>query len=283
MKLIDLFRPKQKLVKVHGSISFVVKGVSFTMVPVEGGTFTMGTPDEKEGDEWKHMAEKPLHKVTISSFYICQTQVTQKLWKAVMGDNPSYFHKMGNLEYYSGNFSKYYRPNLNRPVEFVTWDQCQLFIKKLNSITGKSFRLPTEAEWEYAARGGCKSKGYKYSGSNEIDDVAWYWKNSGKIPFSGSFKWDETNKYNHRTHPVAKKRPNELGIYDMSGNVWEYCYDFWGDYSNSPQINPTGPESGNVHVCRGGSWFSNPISCRVSSRDNFLTEGRNYKGLRLAL
>lgn len=283
MKLVDLIRPKRKLVKVEGILSFVVKGVSFNMVPVEGGTFIMGTKGElTENDRWSMVFEKPAHEVTLSSYYIGQTQVTQALWLAVMGENPSYFNKWGNLNYYSWHQRKY-NVDLQRPVEFVTWNQCKQFISKLNEITGKSFRLPTEAEWEYAARGGRKSKGYKFSGSNEIDDVAWFWRNSGKTPFNGNFKWDEMNKDNHRPHAVATKMPNELGLYDMSGNMWEYCSDFFGDYNDSPQINPKGPESGDVHVCRGGSWFSNPISCRVTNRDNFLNEGKNYIGLRLAL
>lgn len=155
----------------------------------------------------------------------------------------------------------------NLPVESVSYEDVKTFITKLNEKTGKTFRLPTEAEWEYAARGGKKSKGYKYSGSNNIDDVAWYYGNS-----------------NNKTHPVKTKRPNELGIYDMSGNVWEWCSDNYGAYSSSSQTNPTGPSSGSYRVDRGGSWHYNAGSCRVSTRFfSNPSDGYYYLGFRLAL
>ena len=202
----------------------------FDMVYVKGGTFTMGVTAEQGSDA--DSDEKPTHSVTVSDFYIGKYEVTQAQWRAVMGSNPSYF-KGDNL-----------------PVEKVSWDDIQEFIKKLNAQTGKKFRLPTEAEWEYAARGGNQSKGYKYSGSNSISEVAWYDGNSGD-----------------KTHPVGQKTPNELGIYDMSGNVWEWCQDWYGSYSSSSQTNPTGPSSGSSRVLRGGSWCNYAWDCRVSYRN----------------
>lgn len=227
--------------------TYNANGVSFQMVEVKGGTFTMGaTPEMKDS----HGYEKPAHKVTLTNdYYIGRTEVTQALWKAVMGNNPSWF-KGDNL-----------------PVESVSWDDCQEFISKLNSITGHNFRLPTEAEWEFAARGGNNSKHYQYSGSNNMDDVAWYENNSGD-----------------KTHPVASKQPNELGIYDMTGNVWECCSDWSGDYSSSSQTNPTGPSSGSGRVFRGGSWCNYASGCRSSLRNSFAPVDSNYYlGLRLVL
>ena len=231
-----------------GTQTFTVNGVSFTMVGVEGGTFTMGaTSEQGTSDPWDD--EYPTHSVTLSNFSIGETEVTQELWKAVMGSNPSYF---------SGT---------NLPVEYVSWNDCQTFITKLNTLTGKNFRLPTEAEWEYAARGGNKSKGYKYAGSNTLNDVAWYSDNSSS-----------------KTHPVKQKQPNELGLYDMSGNVYEWCQDWYGSYSSSSQTNPTGPAAGSDRVRRGGSWSGHARICRVSDRFN-LTPAYYFSslGLRLAL
>ena len=228
--------------------TFTVNGVSFEMIPVEGGTFTMGATSEQGSDAYDD--EKPTHQVTLSSYAIGKTEVTQALWKAVMGNNPSNF-KGDNL-----------------PVENVSWNDCQEFIQKLNQLTGQKFRLPTEAEWEFAARGGNKSKGYKYAGSNNIDEVAWYGED-----------WDTGS-----THPVATKRPNELGIYDMSGNVWEWCQDWYGDYSSSSQTNPKGPNTGSSRVNRGGSWDLNARNCRVSVRSYDTPYYGNYAlGFRLCL
>ena len=193
--------------------------------------------------------EKPAHQVTLSDYMICKTEVTQELWQAVMGKNRSRF-KGDNL-----------------PVENVSWNDCQEFIKKLNTLTGLNFRLPTEAEWEYAARGGNKSKGYKYSGSNNISSVAWYKGNASL-----------------KTHAVATMSPNELGLYDMSGNVCEWCSDWYGDYSSGSQTNPKGPSSGPIHVHRGGSWSCHARGSRVSKRNNYNPGNRSYfLGLRLAL
>jgi formylglycine-generating enzyme required for sulfatase activity len=230
------------------NISIPVKyGISIDMVRVEAGTFTMGATAEMKNTE---DSEKPTHRVTLTNdYYIGKYEVTQALWQAVMGDDPSYF-KGDNL-----------------PVEAVTWDDCQEFIGKLNRITGKTFRLPTEAEWEYAARGGNKSRGYQYSGSNNPSNVAWYDDNSGD-----------------KTHAVGTKQPNELGIYDMSGNVWEWCQDRLGAYSSSSQVNPTGANSGSYRVSRGGSWCEFARLCRSSCRDLTSPGNRNYDlGLRLVL
>jgi len=236
-------------------ITYTVNGVSFKMVPVEGGTFMMGACDE---DTDVLDSERPAHKVSLSNFQIGETEVSQALWQAVMGSNPS-------------NFSG----NPNRPVERVSWYNCQVFIAKLNQLTGMNFRLPTEAEWEFAACGGTKSKGYKYAGSNVINDVAWYKVNASDM---GSTSLD------YGPHSVGTKQANELGIYDMSGNVWEWCQDWYGDYSGESQINPIGPVSGTYRVARGGGWFNEAWECRVSRRTSSVPNHMEIAdGLRLAL
>ncbi len=226
-------------------LSFNVKGVTFNMIFVEGGTFIMGaTPGQK--DEAFSDEEPPTHR-SLESFYIGEMQVTQALWKAVMGDNPSKF-----------------KGNLKRPVECVSWLDCQEFIKKLNTITGKRFHLPTEAQWEYAARGGMKNNDLKYAGSSDLDSVAWYENNSGKT-----------------THPVAQKNPNELGLYDMIGNVWEWCHDGYGN--DDPEGNRD-TSSDFRHMIRGCCWRGNARYCRVSYRNNWITtKSGSHLGLRLAL
>ncbi|MDY6300597.1 MAG: SUMF1/EgtB/PvdO family nonheme iron enzyme [Bacteroidales bacterium] len=228
---------------------FTVNGVSFTMVEVEGGTFTMGATAE-QGDDAKE-DEYPPHQVTLSNYAIGQTEVTQELWKAVMGDNPSSYSWLDDL---------------NRPVDMI--DACYYeFIDSLNKLTGWRFRLPTEAEWEFAARGGNRSRGYKYSGSDNLDEVAWY------------------NCSSYEALPVATKAPNELGLYDMSGNVEELCSDFYGEYSSESQTNPTGSAPGTfpVQVFRGGHLNSIDIDCRVTHRDKQSPQWTSpYGGFRLA-
>ena len=218
-----------------------------SMVYVEGGTFDMGATSEQASHAYSD--ESPVHSVTLSGFYMGATEVTQRQWKAIMGSNPSYF--VGD----------------NRPVERVSWNDCQEFIRKLNQLTGMTFRLPTEAEWEYAARGGNKSQHYIYAGSNSIDNVAWYTDNSGSS-----------------THPVKGKQANELGLYDMSGNVWEWCSDWYGSYGSSSQTNPTGPSTGSYRVLRGGSWYHGAGYCRVSYRRSNRPDTRTYSfGFRLSI
>ena len=234
--------------------TFKVRGVSFNMIRVDGGTFTMGATSD-QGDE-ANGGGGTAHRVTLSTYYIGETEVTQSLSAAVGGG-------------FSGS---------QKPVESTSWDYCQQFIKDLKSLTGMNFRLPTEAEWEFAARGGNSSQGYKYSGYNNIDYVAWYKKNAFDLA---------KNDPNYGVHSVASKWPNELGLYDMSGNVWEWCQDWYGSYSNCSQTNPTGPSSGRQRVVRGGSWRSYERDCFVWSRYAFAPSyrGSDYHnlGLRLAL
>ncbi len=249
-ELIERLRGDQQyLAKFDEGLYLEVNGVSFIMVKVQGGKFTMGATSEQGDDAFND--EKPAHQVTLGTYYIGQTEVTQELWEAVMGSNPSEFN------------------GTKLPVDRVSWNKCQEFITKLNALTGLNFRLPTEAEWEYAARGGNKSQGYKYSGSNNLGDVAWYGGNSGD-----------------KTHDVATKQPNELGIFDMSGNVYEWCQNWYGEnyYSSSPSSNPTGPASGSLRVYRGGGWDSRAGNCRVAFRGGDSADYRgDYLGFRLAL
>ena len=231
----------------------IIQNLIANMVRVEGGTFMMGPTSEQGGDTYDW--EKPAHQVTVSSFSIGKYEVTQEEWEAVMGSIPPEIH------YCNFGFM-----GAKHPVVFVSWDECMEFIRKLNAKTGRNFRLPTEAEWEFAARGGVRSNNYKYSGSNNLNDVAWFTDNSGYHP-----------------HAVGGKQANELGLYDMSGNVWEWCSDWYGSYSSSSQTNPTGSTSGSDRVIRGGSW-NNAKDCRVSSRDFAVPVNSSLCcGLRLAL
>ena len=226
----------------------IIEGINLSdneMIFVQGDTFSMGS-NYGESDE------KPVHRVTLSSYYIGKYEVTQKLWYDIMRTNPSSFGGCDNC-----------------PVEKVSWNDVQKFITKLNATTGKVYRLPTEAEWEFAARGGNKSKGYIYSGSNSLGEVAWF-----------------TNNSSNKTHAVGQKAVNELGIFDMSGNVWEWCSDWYGSdyYSNSPQNNPKGPSTGVLHVFRGGSWDYFASYCRSSFRTISTPIDRiNSLGFRLVL
>ena len=226
-------------------ISIPVKdGVSIEMVKVEAGTFTMGATKGM----YNSGIEKPAHKVTLTqNYYIGKYEVTQAIWEAVMGDNPSYF-KGENL-----------------PVDNVSWEDCQLFVERLNGMTGRKFRFPTEAEWEYAARGGNKSKGYRYSGSNTLNDVAWFWNNSDQS-----------------THPVGTKLPNELGIFDMSGNVSEWCQDWFGAYRKESQTNPIGASNGSQRICRNGGVGQSAQFQEVAHRWAATPDAHdNYGGFRL--
>ena len=208
--------------------------MNIKMVFIEGGTFNF----------------KNVLPLQVSDFHIGRYPVTQAQWSEVMGTNPSKFENCDDC-----------------PVESVSWLEVQDFISKLNSLTGKTYRLPTEAEWEYAARGGNQSNDYLYSGSNNIDAVGWYYKNSGS-----------------RTHPVGKKDPNELGLYDMSGNVWEWCWDWLGDYPENSEKDYAGPSKGSYRVLRGGSWYSFPLSCRVAYRFSVAPGVRRSDlGFRLAM
>lgn len=225
---------------------YTANGVSFKMIAVDGGTFIMGSPENAPGSE---SDEYPAHKVTVSSFYLAETEVTQELWTAVMGNNPSGYTDDAQL-----------------PVESVTWNDCQQFIAKLNEITGDSFRLPTEAEWEYAARGGNRSKGYLYCGSDTLANVGWYKDNSEERP-----------------HKVRQLAPNELGLYDMSGNIWEWCSDWMGDYTAEDAVNPQGAAEGRSRIVRGGSWLVDAAICRPADRSSGAPRGGGcIVGLRLA-
>ena len=235
-----------KLTASYSNHVLRVGNVVYNMKRVDGGTFTMGATAEMS-EPWDD--EKPTHQVALSSYSIGETEVTQALWKAVMGSNPSSF-KGDDL-----------------PVEKVSWDDCQTFINKLNNLTGQRFRLPTEAEWEFAARGGNRSNHTQYSGSSSLDEVAWYGGNSGD-----------------KTHPVKTKKANELGLYDMAGNVYEWCQDLYGSYSSSSQYNPTGPGSGFCRVFRGGCCAHPAWGCRSSYRDTNAPDRHGTGlGLRLAL
>ncbi len=231
------------------------------MVYVEGGTFTMGATAE-QGDDFCD-DEKPTHQVTLSSFYIGKYEVTQAEWETVMGSNPSQF-KGANL-----------------PVERVSWNDCQEFIRKLNEMTGKNFRLPTEAEWEFAARGGNKSIGFIYAGGNDLRNVGWYDENSRRDKENSFFSFFSAPR---TTHEVGQKRSNELGLYDLPGNVWEWCQDRYGRYSSDSQTNPQGPGSGSYRVSRGGGWGTYARDCRLSYRNRCAPDLRSYNiGLRLVL
>jgi formylglycine-generating enzyme required for sulfatase activity len=226
----------------------VLNALRANMVFVQGGTFTMGCTSEQGSD--CQGDESPAHQVTVSSFRMGKYEVTQAEWEAVMGSNPSNFQNCPDC-----------------PVEYVNWNDVQDFIRKLNNASGGNYRLPTEAEWEFAARGGNRSSGTKYSGSYNISGAGWYYDNSGS-----------------RTHRVGQKQANELGLYDMSGNVWEWCSDWYSSdyYSNSPGNNPRGPSSGADRVLRGGSWLHYAQYCRVSFRFGFRPGGGyDFFGFRL--
>lgn len=241
------------------SLKIIINDYTIEMVRVEGGLFTMGATLQQGGE---NPDERIVHDVRLDSYYIAKVPVTQELWEKVMG-------RKTNSRFRNKLLGKIDDSYMNRPVESVSWKDCITFIKCLNALTGREFRLPTEAEWEYAAKGGVKGRfnGYKYSGGNNLNNVAWISENSGG-----------------RTHEVAKKQPNELGIYDMSGNVWEWCSDWYAPYPDYLVTNPRGPKDGNKKVCRGGSWNDKGKDCRISRREarDPLTKNA-YIGFRLVL
>ena len=231
------------------TVTYTYNGIEINMVKVKGGTFYMGGSGADTTDALDN--EYPAHLVTLSDYYICTTEVTQELWSAVMGANPSQY------PYSSQN-----------PVECVSWFNCQTFITTLNQLTGLNFRFPTEAEWEFAARGGNRSMGYQYSGSNNVMEVAW-------CPGNGS---------RQKPYPVARLAPNELGLYDMSGNVAEWCSDWYDAYSIEPQTNPQGPSEGTQRVVRGGAWGLTASWSHITwRRAQIMTLTNSCYGLRLAM
>ena len=237
---------------------FTVNDVTFQMVAVEGGTFSMGVESSLVAEGFANLDEMPAHEVTLSPYSIGQTEVTQELWYAVMGENPSSF--TGDMQ---------------RPVDQVSWEDCQEFIARLNELTGENFRLPTEAEWEFAARGGINSAGTLYAGSDNINDVAWYFDNSYAMGVDSE---------DYGPHAVGSKLANELGLFDMSGNVSEWCADWYSAYGDDAQTDPTGPESGMRRVTRGGGWFSFDGDNRVTARSYEASQRRSTSlGFRLAL
>lgn len=227
--------------------SYTIEQTSFDMIYVEGGEFEMGA---LVGREELRTEEQPGFMVTLPDFYMAETEVTQGLWYEVMGTNPSFFQGNDSL-----------------PVDNISWADGQKFVKKLREKTGASFRLPTEAEWEYAARGGRYTHYYEYSGSDIVDSVAWYDKNSEGM-----------------THPVKQLAPNELGLYDMSGNVWEWINDKYSNYTTSPKVNPQGGTSGNTRLDRGGSWFNQKSKVSVLHRGRYSPNFKNkLTGLRIVM
>lgn len=238
---------------------FNINGISFNMVKVQGGTFTIGATSEQEGENpWDD--ERPAHEVAVADYMIGETAVTQALWEAVMGVSIQEQSKKGTLG------SSLRGVGANYPMYHISWDDSQEFVTRLSQLTGKTFRLPTETEWEFAARGGNHGRGFKYAGSDSISDVAWH--DDGKT---------------FETSPVAQKQPNELGLYDMSGNIWEWCQDWYINYG--VELTPAMMKStGMSHVTRGGSWNRAPRFCRVSVRGHSTPNERvNYVGLRVVM
>lgn len=224
-------------------------GLNMKMVYVEGGSFRMGATPEQGSDA--DSDESPVHTVRLDSYYMAECEVTQAQWEKIMGTT---IYQQRDKE---GTQLSMCGVGDNNPMYYVSWEEAQAFCRKLSAMTGNTYLLPTEAQWEYAARGGNKSRNYKYSGSYAIDAVAWYDSNSGSA-----------------THWVKQKRANELGLYDMSGNVWEWCSDWYGSYSSSEQSNPTGAGSGQRRVLRGGSWGNDAGCCRVSNRIYYAPSNR---------
>ena len=246
---IDLVS-NQNIKIISNSESITLHGIEFILV--KGGEYKMGFQSSRDGIDDDMKEAKPLHSVKLNDYYIGKYPVTQEQWLSFMEGNPSYF-----------------RGSVYNPVENVCWYDCIEFIEKLNKTGNKLFRLPTEAEWEFAARGGRASEGFRFSGSNNLEKIAWYGENAGK-----------------RTHPVGKKAPNELGIFDMSGNVWEWCNDWYDEayYNHSPFNNPYGPKTGKCKVLRGSSWYDLKNLNRIAIRYKLYPKARYFDiGLRLAM
>ena len=245
---------KKFVTKWPNMVTFTVNGVSFRLMRVAGGTFYMGAQaDDPNGlnyDEHGCLDEGPVHQVTLDSYYVAESEVTNELWQAVMGQTPSYWNWYHN------------------PVTDVSWnDIVDRFLPKLNALSGKNFRLPTEAEWEFAARGGNIGKGYKYSGSNNVKEVAVFVENS-----------------HERTGIVFSRFPNELQLFGMSGNAWEWCNDWYGEYESEPLVNPQGPATGKYRVLRGGSCLTKEQFCRIAGRNMNTPQYENYAcGFRIVL
>ncbi len=240
--------PKKGEKATDPKVKAALQQIEANMVAIDGGTFTMGcvNPQDSECYYW----EKPRRTITVNTFYMNKFAVTQREWKTIMGTEPSN------------------KSCPDCPVVNVSWYDAQMFINKLNQLTEKNYRLPTEAEWEYAAKGGNKSHGYKYAGSNNAMEVAWY-----------------DTLISHESHPVGKKLPNELGLYDMSGNVWQWCSDWFDEkyYSTGPSNNPKGAASGASRSLRGGSWWGPLKDCRVANRDLYPPDSKDDDvGFRIA-
>lgn len=233
--LFALFSTTTLSAQINSYVENANCGLNMKMVYVEGGTFQMGSTTGKSD-------EKPVHSVTLDSYYIAECEVTQAQWQKIMGTNLSEQRSKARASSTYGVGDSY-------PMYYVSWDEAQAFCRRLSEITGKTYILPTEAMWEYAARGGKHNDSSQFSGHYMVDVVAWYHDNSSRA-----------------THAVKQKRPNKLGLYDMSGNVWEWCSDWKGDYSSSSQTNPTGPSSGSYRVLRGGSWYNFAFCCHVAYR-----------------
>ena len=263
-------------------LTFKVGGVSFKMKPVEGGTFLMGAQSKNpSGDNYSLDALSgwgPVHKVTVSAFYMGETEVTQALWKAVMGKTVRQQRNTTNPSYYLRGEGNDY------PMYYVSYEDCQEFVRRLNKLTGKEFRLPTEAEWEYAARGGRESWGVDYAGSDEIDEVAHYSECHESYAIEAEMEAEMKESERPGTSKVKTLTPNELGLYDMSGNVSEWCSDWEGDYPTDASCDPQGPSEGELGIVRGGGWFDLSWGCCVFARGYQKRDERlSVTGLRLVL
>lgn len=242
-------KPKPTIPDSLQVLHFDVNGVPFDMQRVEGGVFVMGGTREQHRE--RISTDLPTHTVALDAYYIASTEVTQALWKAVMPE----------WEF----FEELYLPNF--PISYISWNDCQEFVRRLDSITGMPFRLPTEAEWEFAARGGNRSKGFRFAGDNIVENVSWGLSNAG-----------------FRTHEVGKKQPNEVGLYDMTGNVSEWCSDWYAPYHFGTIPNPQGPTTGKEKIIRGSSYSNCQDNSYLSHRYMAVpTEATSYCGMRLAL